>query len=210
MTSCVNLIRPTATNTVSSGDKINLAIFASGAGSNANQICIYFKDHPSIKVKLIVSNKKEAGVFHVAEQHGIEAVYVSKSDWQLEENVISLLHKKEISHIVLAGFLLLCPEWLVSHYRGRIINIHPALLPNYGGKGMYGMKVHERVKQEGELVSGITIHNVDEHYDEGDVIFQEKVFLDGNESASEIADKVLQLEHYHYPRVIEEWAIGES
>jgi phosphoribosylglycinamide formyltransferase 1 len=194
---------------VSSGDKINLAIFASGAGSNANQICIYFKDHPSIKVKLIVTNKKEAGVFHVGEQHGIETVYISKTVWQNEEEVISLLRAKNISHIVLAGFLLLCPGWLVSHYRGRIINIHPALLPKYGGKGMYGMNVHQKVKEEGDLVSGITIHNVDEHYDEGDVIFQEKVYLDGNESPGEIADKVLRLEHYHYPRVIERWALCE-
>lgn len=194
---------------MSSGDKINLAIFASGAGSNANQICIYFKDHPHIRVKLIVSNKKDAGVFHVAEQHGIESAYISKDQWQAEEDVISLLRSREISYIVLAGFLLLCPEWLVSYYRGRIINIHPALLPKYGGKGMYGMKVHQKVKEEGELVSGITIHNVDEHYDEGDIIFQEKVFLDGTETASEIADKVLRLEHYHYPRVIEEWVIGE-
>ncbi|HUR31387.1 MAG TPA: phosphoribosylglycinamide formyltransferase [Saprospiraceae bacterium] len=190
---------------MSSGDKINLAIFASGAGSNANQICIYFKEHPSISVRLIVSNKKEAGVFRIAEQHGIETAYIPKSDWDNENKIITLLHSKDISHIVLAGFLLLCPKWLVSHYRGRIINIHPALLPKYGGKGMYGMKVHQKVKDDGESVSGITIHNVDEHYDEGDVIFQEKVFVDENDSAGEIAEKVLRLEHYHYPRVIERW-----
>lgn len=194
---------------MSSGDRINLAIFASGGGSNANQICIYFRDHPAIRVRLIICNKKAAGVFHVGEQHGIETAYIPKSKWHDADEVLQLLKSTEITHIVLAGFLLLIPEWLVSHYRGKIINIHPALLPKYGGKGMFGMNVHQKVKEEGDLVSGITIHNVDEHYDEGDIIFQEKVFLDENDTATEIAEKVLRLEHYHYPRVIEQWAKNE-
>ena len=185
--------------------KINLAILASGAGSNADQICKYFKDHSSIQVKLIISNKSTAGVHDVASSHGVESAVIPKTGWNKPEIVLPLLESKEISHIILAGFLLLIPTWLVEKYRGRIVNIHPALLPKYGGKGMYGMYVHQSVKDAGELVSGITIHQVDEHYDEGDIIFQESIKLDPSDSAKAISNKVLKLEHFHYPRVIEEW-----
>jgi len=192
-------------NTLPSKAKVNLAIFASGTGSNADKICTYFKNHPDIKVHLIVSNRMNAGVLQVASSHSIDSIVIPKSDWAEAENVLPALKSKVVTHIVLAGFLLLLPSWLVREFNGRIINIHPALLPQFGGKGMYGHHVHEKVKSSGELISGITIHEVNENYDEGKIIFQERIHLDPEDSASVIADKVLQLEHYFYPRVIEKW-----
>lgn len=188
----------------------NLAILASGNGSNADKISTYFKSHPSIKVELIITNKANAGVLQIASFHEIESVVIPKSEWYDQNNVSFLLESRNITHIILAGFLLLLPEWLIEDYRGKIINIHPALLPNYGGKGMYGMHVHQRVKEAGDHFSGITIHHVDEHYDKGDIIFQEKVKLASEDTAVDIAKKVLQLEHYHYPRVIEKWVLSTN
>ena len=190
--------------------KYNLAILASGTGSNADKICTYFKGHPTIKVELIISNRANAGVLQIASFHEIESIVIPRTEWYDQNSVAFLLESRNITHIILAGFLLLIPEWLIEDYRGRIINIHPALLPNYGGKGMYGMHVHQRVKEAGDLVSGITIHQVDEHYDQGDIIFQEKVALTREDTAEEIAKKVLQLEHYHYPRVIEDWVLSTN
>lgn len=190
---------------MSSGAKYRLAILASGTGSNADKICDYFTDHDCIQVSLIITNNSRAGVKDVAIRHQVEPLVIPKSLWQDKEYVMHLLAKYEITHIILAGFLLLIPSWLVDHFRGNIINIHPALLPHYGGKGMYGRHVHEKVKAAGDPYSGITIHAVDEHYDNGDIIFQEKVELKSDDSSADIANKVLQLEHYHYPRVIERW-----
>jgi phosphoribosylglycinamide formyltransferase-1 len=190
---------------VSSGAKANLAILASGAGSNADKICSYFETHPDISVSLIISNRSKAGVLQIASAHGIESLVITRSEWVYGDIILPLFAEKEITHIILAGFLLLVPEWLVESYRGRILNIHPALLPLYGGKGMYGMHVHRAVKDAGELISGITIHEVDEHYDQGDVVFQKAMRIDPEDSAEEIAHKVLQMEHHYYPRVIEEW-----
>jgi len=188
----------------------NLAILASGTGSNADKICTYFNGHPSIKVELIITNNPNAGVLQIASFHEIESIVIPKSEWYDQNTVSFLLESRNITHIILAGFLLLIPEWLIEDYRGKIINIHPALLPKYGGKGMYGMHVHQRVKEAGEQFSGITIHHVDEHYDSGDVIFQEKVKLSPDDTAQDIAKKVLQLEHYHYPRVIEDWILSTN
>jgi phosphoribosylglycinamide formyltransferase 1 len=190
--------------------KYNLAILASGAGSNADKICTYFKGHPTIRVELIITNRSNAGVLQIASFHEVESFVIPRSEWYDQNNVSFLLESRKITHIILAGFLLLIPEWLIEDYRGRIINIHPALLPNYGGKGMYGMNVHQRVKAAGDLVSGITIHQVDEHYDNGDIIFQEKVELTAEDTPEEIAKKVLKLEHYHYPRVIEDWILSTN
>ncbi len=144
-----------------------------------------------------------AGVLQVADRHGIASVIIPKSEWGQPEFVLPALHTRDITHIILAGFLLLLPAYLVSEYEGRIVNIHPALLPKYGGHGMHGIHVHEKVKESGDLISGITIHHVDEQYDNGDVIFQKEVELDPEDSATDIANKVLRLEHYYYPRVIE-------
>ncbi len=191
-----------------SGDKVQLAIFASGGGSNADKICTYFKSHPSIAVSLILTNRADAGVLQVADRHGIESVYVSKKYWSHPEIILPVLETSGITHIILAGFLSLVPDWLIQRYQGCIINIHPALLPKYGGKGMYGHHVHEAVKSAGDTVSGITIHEVNAHYDEGRILFQQQVLLDTEDTAEEIAHKVLQAEHQWFPVVIERWING--
>ena len=183
----------------------NLAIFASGTGSNADRICSYFKEYPDIKVKLIVSNRANAGVLDIASSHGIDRIIIPKTEWSTKETILPVLQSKRITHIILAGFLLLLPPWLIHEFKGRIINIHPALLQKYGGKGMYGHHIHEKVKSSGETISGITIHEVNENYDEGRIILQETVNIDPLDSAAVIGKKVLELEHYHYPRVIENW-----
>jgi phosphoribosylglycinamide formyltransferase-1 len=188
-----------------SGDKKHIAIFASGAGSNADQICTYFHQHPQANVNLIISNRRAAGVLDVAKRHGIEAAYIPKNIWSASKLVLEILDHHDITHIVLAGFLLLLPEWLIEKYKGRILNIHPALLPKHGGTGMYGHHVHQAVKSSGDLVSGITIHEVNANYDEGKIIFQQEVMLNEHDEAGDIARKVLALEHKHYPQVIETW-----
>lgn len=192
-------------NEINAQPKIKLAILASGTGSNADKICLYFRDHPNISVDLIISNNINAGVLNVAASHHIECIVTPKSSWKSPEIVLPEIRTREITHIVLAGFLLLLPEWLVKEYKGRIINIHPALLPKYGGLGMYGHHVHENVKSAGDLVSGITIHEVDEHYDEGDIIFQKEIGLFASDTPADIARKVLQIEHQYYPAIIEQW-----
>lgn len=154
---------------------------------------------------LIITNRTQAGVMEIASAHRIDSVVIPNSMWADSQNIIPLLESKKITHIILAGFLLLLPSGLVTRFKGHILNIHPALLPKYGGKGMYGNHVHQQVKYAGDLVSGITIHEVNENYDEGEIIFQKKVELDKEDTASDIAAKVLTLEHYHYPRVIEKW-----
>jgi phosphoribosylglycinamide formyltransferase-1 len=193
-----------------SEDKTRIAIFASGTGSNAEQICAYFHGHSDIRVSLILTNKADAGVLQVALRHGIEALWISKKNWSDPEVVMRVLEANRITHIVLAGFLLLLPVWLIQPYAGRIINIHPSLLPRHGGKGKYGHSVHESVKAAGDLVSGITIHEVNERYDEGKIIFQQEIGLETDETPDEIARKVLRLEHHFYPRVIEDWILSHS
>lgn len=185
-----------------------IAILASGGGSNADKICAHFHTHPQIRVQLIITNRAEAGVRDVALRHQIPSVYIPKKNWEHEEQVLPILQEAQITHIVLAGFLLLIPSWLIRNYAGHIVNIHPALLPRYGGKGMYGHYVHEAVKASGDLVSGITIHEVNEHYDEGKILFQKEVPLLAGDSAEDIADKVLQTEHAYFSRVIESWILG--
>ncbi len=188
-----------------SGDNSNIAVFASGTGSNADQICTHFHSHPTIKVGLIVTNRASAGVLQVARKHNIECVYIPKNNWSEPLHVLPVLSEYGITHIVLAGFLLLIPAYLILAYENRIINIHPALLPRHGGEGMYGSYVHQSVKISGDRVSGITIHEVNEHYDEGRIVFQKEVPIDEDDSPNDIAHKVLELEHTYYPKVIEQW-----
>ena len=192
---------------MSSGVKYNLAILASGTGSNADKICTYFKDHPEIRVALIITNRPRAGVLQVAERHHIESLFIPGAYWSKPEYISYELEDRKITHIVLAGFLLLIPSWLVEAYHGRIINIHPALLPKHGGKGMFGMHVHQQVKLSGDTQTGITIHEVNENYDDGKIIFQDTVDVHPDDSPDEIAHKVLEKEHWHYPRVIEGWVL---
>jgi phosphoribosylglycinamide formyltransferase 1 len=181
----------------------NIAIFASGGGSNARKIIEHFKDHPSVNVALVVSNKKDAGVLDIAKEQGIDTLIISKSVFYETDDILETLSHYKISLIVLAGFLLLVPQYIISRFNKKIINIHPALLPKFGGKGMYGNHVHEAVKQAHETETGITIHYCNAHYDEGDIVFQAKTPVSFNDTAQDIARKVLALEHAHFAKVIE-------
>ena len=187
-----------------------LALFASGKGSNADNICSYFKDHSDIQVGLICSDRKEAGVFSVAEKHQVNSIYLSKSFIQNPSQIVDLLKDHHIDYIILAGYLKLIPKELTEAFKGRIINIHPALLPNFGGKGMFGMHVHEAVAASGVSETGITIHHVNEHYDEGAIIFQARTALDKNDTPQTIAKKIAALEMDNFPRVIEELIEGKK
>lgn len=182
---------------------INIAIFASGSGSNAENICRYFKNSKQIRVTLIISNKKESYVLKRAESLLVESVVFLKSDFQTSGKVVDCLKNKKIDFVVLAGFLLKVPDNLLEAYPNRIINIHPALLPKYGGKGMYGGYVHKAVKEAGENESGITIHYVNENYDEGNIIYQAKCAIQADDTPDDIANKVHALEYKYYPEVIE-------
>lgn len=182
----------------------NLAIFASGTGSNAKKIIEYFRENSNINVQLIVSNKKDAPVLDIARSNGIDTLIINRNNFYETDDLLKQLHARQIDFIILAGFLWLLPAYLVQAYPRRIINIHPALLPKYGGKGMYGMRVHEAVKTAGDLESGITIHYVNENYDEGDIIFQAKCALNVNDTSATIAHKVQLLEHEYFPKIIEQ------
>ncbi len=182
----------------------HIAIFASGSGTNAQKIIEHFQKHSSIKVSLVVCNRTDAGVLGIAKTFGVPDVVVSKAQLNDEMWMLALLKQHRIDFIALAGFLLLVPGFLVKRFHKRIVNIHPALLPKYGGKGMYGKHVHQAVFDNNENESGITIHYASEHYDEGDIIIQKKVALANNETSETIAQKVQRLEHEWYPKVIEE------
>ena len=180
-----------------------IAIFASGTGSNARKIVEYFKENEEVSVDLIISNKNKAKVLEMAQSHGIKRLIIDRPYFYKSEEIVSLLKEKKIDLLVLAGFLWLVPKYLVQAFPNKIVNIHPALLPKYGGKGMYGMNVHRAVKEAGEKQSGLTIHFVNENYDEGSYIFKAACQLDGTETPEEIAAKVLKLEHKYFPKVVE-------
>jgi len=182
----------------------NIAILASGAGSNAQKILEYFSDRMDIAVRLIVSNKKEAGVLNIAKLASIDTFVVNRDSFYSTTDLLVELDKRKIDFIVLAGFLWLIPPYLIQHYPDRIINIHPALLPKYGGKGMYGHFVHEAVHLAKDTHSGITIHFVNEKYDEGSIVFQERCEILPSDQPEDIAKKVQVLEHSHYPTVIDQ------
>ena len=192
-----------------SAERFRLAILASGNGSNSHAIIQYFREHPSIEVGLVLSNNANAYVLVRAKMAGIPAKSFSRDEFLHPGKVLEYLAGANITHIVLAGFLWLIPDYLIKIYPNRIINIHPALLPKFGGKGMYGLKVHEAVRLAKEVETGITIHLVNEHYDDGRVLFQAKCAISAEQSAQEIAACVLKLEHEHYPRVIEKWVLGK-
>lgn len=181
-----------------------IAIFASGAGSNARKILEHLKGHSSIKVGLIVCNKPGAGVLSIAEEWHIPTLIIEKETFFRGNHYLPELAAHGINFIVLAGFLWKIPSGLIKAYPNKIINIHPALLPKYGGKGMYGMHVHQAVIAAGEKESGITIHYVDEHYDHGDHIFQATCSIEPGDSPDQLAQKIHALEHAHFPRIVEE------
>lgn len=180
-----------------------IAIFASGSGSNAQQISEYFKDHPTIQVRLILSNNPGAYVIERAVKMGVPTYLFNRDEFYTSEKVLKVLQECGISFIVLAGFLWMVPDYLLKAYPGRIINIHPALLPKFGGKGMYGEKVHQAVIQSGEKRTGISIHYVNERYDEGEIIFQESFDINSDDTPESIAKRVHALEYKHFPRIIE-------
>ena len=187
-----------------------LAIFASGGGSNAEAIIQFFKDHDSISVELIVSNRESAYVLQRAKDHSIPSQLITKRHFSDKNHVLDILRDSSIDYIVLAGFLLLIPKYLIEAFPDRILNIHPALLPKYGGKGMYGHHVHKAVHQNKEKESGMTIHLVDEHYDEGKILFQATTALEASDSPDMIAAKVLKLEHRHYPEQVEKLILSQQ
>jgi len=192
-----------AAPSTSSAAPLHIAIFASGAGSNARKIIEYFEKRGlRIKVSLIVCNVPGAGVLEIAEEKGIPSLMINKSEFAANGYVESLKNAG-IDFIVLAGFLWKVPEVLVRAYPKAIINIHPALLPKYGGKGMYGARVHEAVITAGEKESGITIHWVNENYDEGAIIFQAKCSIDASDTPENLANKIHALEHAHFATTIE-------
>lgn len=183
---------------------LNIAILASGSGTNAENIIRYFDKNKLINVALVLSNKKDAFVLPRAENLGIPTFVFSKNELNESDCVLTVLKEYKIDFIILAGFLLRIPEIITNAFPDKIINIHPSLLPKYGGKGMYGEKVHEAVVASGEKESGITIHYVNEKYDEGNIIFQASCKILPSDTADKVAAKVHELEYKYFPTVIED------
>ena len=184
--------------------KRKIAIFASGTGSNALNLITYFSEHPLAEVVLLVSNNPNAGALQHAARLNVPSAVFDKAAFNRPEIILSCLQQHGIDLIVLAGFLLHIPTFLVEAFPQSIINLHPALLPKFGGKGMYGMHVHRAVKEAGETLTGITIHYINEHYDEGMIIAQYSCPVEADDTPETIAQKVHRLEYRYYPMVIEQ------
>lgn len=182
----------------------NIAVFASGTGSNAENIIKHFQHNKNIQVTLIVSNRAESMALSRAEKLGVEALYVTKEDF-VNGKIIDILNERDIEFIILAGFLMLIPSNIVQKFNNRILNIHPALLPKFGGKGMFGDNVHKAVVESLETKTGITVHVVDERYDQGAIIFQAECDVLPEDNYEHIAEKVHTLEYKHFPEVIEDY-----
>jgi len=180
-----------------------LAILASGRGSNAEGIMRYFKGHDRIRVVALLSNRSDAGALERAARYGVSTFVFDRQAFYRSSGVLEYLREQGIDYLALAGFLWRVPPHIVRAYRGRIINIHPSLLPSYGGKGMYGMRVHRAVLENGERYSGLTIHYVDEGYDTGEIIFQAKVPVYPDDTPDRLAARILRFEHLCYPPVLE-------
>lgn len=185
----------------------NIAILASGSGSNAQKIAEYFKGNEKVNVKLFLTNNENAGVIEKAHRLSIPCEIFNRAQYKSGE-VLAKLKNEHIDYVILAGFLWLIPKEFIEAFPNKIINLHPALLPKYGGKGMYGHHVHEAVIENSEKESGITIHFVNAAYDEGAIIFQAKYKIDQHDSAIDIATKGQLLEHKHFPEVIEQVVMG--
>lgn len=187
----------------------NIAIFASGSGTNAEAIISHFADSDGIRVAILLSNKNDAYALKRAERFGVPTAVFTRDEFRDPTGkVASLLKEHRIDFIVLAGFLWLVPDYLTQRYNERIVNIHPALLPKFGGKGMYGEHVHEAVIAAGEKESGITIHLVNEKYDSGNILFQAKVPVTADDTADTLAAKIHLLEHRYFPAIIEQAVIN--
>jgi len=186
-----------------------IVIFASGSGTNAQNIIQCFQRNKLAEVTLVLSNKSDAKVLERAEKLSVSSKSFKKEDLFSSEGVLTILKQESPDLIVLAGFLLKFPEFILKEFPNKVINIHPALLPKYGGKGMYGMKVHESVVENKESETGITIHYVNENYDEGAIIFQKSFLLSKNETAETVASKIHELEYEFFPKVIENLLVSE-
>ncbi len=184
--------------------KKKIALFASGSGSNAENIIKHFDSNQNIEISLVISNKADAFVLERAKKLDVPSVILNAQDMKDADKVISTLNNYEIDFIVLAGYLLKIPSFLIEAFPNSIINIHPALLPKFGGKGMYGHHVHQAVVDSKETESGITIHYVNENYDEGAIIFQAKCPVLTTDSPDDVASKVHELEYAHFPQVIDQ------
>jgi len=185
-----------------------IALLASGSGSNAERIIEYFSSNKNICFPFILCNKKDAFVMERAKKLGINAIYLGKDEITNTGTLLEILIENKIEWVILAGFLLLIPSEITKAFHNKIINIHPALLPDYGGKGMYGMRVHEAVIANKDIESGISIHYVNEKYDEGNIIFQAKCAIDLNETPESLAEKIHLLEYEYFPKVIEKLITG--
>lgn len=184
---------------------INVEIWASGGGTNADAILHYFKNHNSISIQHLACNRREAGAFDVAQRHGISSSYWGKENWN-SNDILEELQQRKTDYIILAGFLKLVPPEVTRLYEGKMLNLHPSLLPNYGGKDMYGENVHRAVLAAGEVVTGITIHEVNEQFDQGKIIAQFSTPLEpSSENLDSIKIKIQQLEHRNFPPIIEAW-----
>jgi phosphoribosylglycinamide formyltransferase-1 len=182
----------------------HIAIFASGSGSNARRLMAHFRDHPDARIALLVCNKPDAGALRHAYEMGVPAYLINRQGLTDSRLLIDVLRLHAVGFIALAGFLWRIPPGLVAAFPEKMVNIHPSLLPAHGGKGMYGQHVHEAVLRAGEAETGITIHRVNEHYDEGDIVFQARCPVLPSDTAADIALRVQQLEHEHYPVVLEQ------
>lgn len=187
-----------------------IVIFASGTGTNAENIINYFQARDQVEVSYVLSNKKTAKVLQKAHQLEVNALYFDRTALYHSDEVLTILRDTDPDLIVLAGFLWKLPESILTAFPEKIINIHPALLPKYGGKGMYGMHVHEAVVQNKESKSGISIHYVNEKYDEGELVAQFETSLSPDDTAEEVAEKIHRLEQRHFPRVIESLLFPQS
>ncbi len=185
----------------------NIAIFASGSGTNAENIITYFSTRNTAKVALVLSNKRDSLVLERAAKHNIRSVFFDRKEFYVSGKVLRYLLLYKIDFIVLAGFLWLVPDIILEKYHDRIINIHPALLPGYGGKGMYGENVHKAVIKNHDKQSGISIHYVNESYDKGDIIFQVRCKVDASDTPDSLAKKIHDLEYQHYPKIIEDLVV---
>ena len=188
---------------------IRIIIFASGSGTNAQNIIQYFKKNKKIKIIAVLSNNKNAKVLEKAKNLGIKSKVFTRNEFH-ETNIILQYLKEKADFIVLAGFLWKIPEKIIDEFPKKIINIHPALLPKYGGKGMYGMNVHRAVIENKEVKTGITIHYVNKNYDEGVIIFQKEVTLSSEDTPETVAEKIHQLEQDNFPKIIEKLIMQEK
>jgi len=181
----------------------NIAIFASGSGTNAENLIRFFRTSPFGRVRIVLTNRPGAGVIKRAQSLEVESLVFTREQFYGSNEVLNLLFERDIDFVVLAGFLWLVPDSLLKSFENKIVNIHPALLPKYGGKGMYGDRVHQSVIEAGELESGITVHYVNQKYDEGDIIFQARCFVDPSDSPDTLARKIHDLEYQYFPGEVE-------